>query len=85
MGKAVKTVKTYTIKDLQNDETHMQLSEDDVLYFANDIFWNDPDVEFTDIDKAIVAIENSDYEVTEVPEVIKEKPIRKKKIFELER
>lgn len=59
--------KIYSIEDLQTGEKFNHQSEEDILYFANDIFWNDPNIEFTDVGGAISAIENSDYSVEETP------------------
>ena len=58
--------KFYTMTDLDSGEIFELMDEQDILHFADEIFWDEPETEFTDVKKAIAAIEVSDYEVSEV-------------------
>lgn len=75
-----KDKKIYTLTDCQSGEKQEYMEGDDLIIFANELYWNDPEVEFTDVEKAITAIEGSDYEVNEI------KPVKaKNNSFEMER
>lgn len=62
----------YRITDVQVGE-HFEVGEDDLWMMANDIFQEDEDVEFKNLEEVIKAIEVSDYDVQLIdPKVEKE-------------
>ena len=57
----------YLVTDVQTNEVE-EMYLDELVMFANDLYWDDEDADFEDVpvDKVIQAIEGCDYLVEEV-------------------